>query len=60
MKKIENLVVGDVIAFGFDLNGELPRVEVASIKHIDNSGFMCHFLVGFRSECEIVKQVLFL
>lgn len=57
MKKIENLKVGDYIAFGFDYNGGEPKsIEVSNITSISDYGILVHFIYGHHSLAEYVKK----
>lgn len=57
MKTVDELKEGDVIAFEWnthDFRGNVVIVDGISISR--DGSFLCHFLDGYKSEAEWVKQ----
>ena len=57
MKTLDNLEVGDYIAFGFDYNGGKPNeIIVDNISSIIKKDVIVHFLYGYKSLSEVIKK----
>lgn len=53
---LKSLKSGSVIAFKSDINSNFQEIQVSEITSVCEDGsFICHFLMGFRSESSIVK-----
>lgn len=56
MKKIDDLTVGDYIAFQFDYGSFGKEIVVDKITSIDKDQFLVHFLNGYKSESVYVDK----
>ena len=56
MKKVEDLKIGDYIAFKFTYNGTYDEIIVSKITSIHGKRFYCHFLYGHHSLSEDVIE----
>lgn len=54
---LNNLKVGDYIAFGFNYNGGIPtEIIVSDITSIEENEVLVHFLYGYKSMSEYIKK----